>query len=191
MDLFISISLIIIIAALISILMRILRQPLIIGYIITGIIVSAKFSYDYSTQAALTTLSQFGVALLLFMVGLGLNPKIIKEVGTPSFLTGIFQVILTAILGYYIGIGLGFSNVESLFLGIAFTFSSTIIIMKLLSDKDSLDKLYGKISIGFLLVQDLIAIIILLVISALSSGENATNLIFSTLIKGGVLFAIL
>ena len=100
-------------------------------------------------------------------------------------------MVFTSSLGYFLCLFLGFSKIVSLYISVALTFSSTIIIMKLLSDKDSLEKLYGKISIGFLLVQDLAAILILIVVSSLSNGFSGGSLIFSTVFKGILLFAIL
>ena len=185
----ISISLFIILG--VSFIMRLLKQPLIIGYIVSGIIIG-PFLFDLLPHIeTLEIFSQFGIAFLLFIVGIHLNPKTIKEVGKISLITGIGQVIFTSLIGYFIGIFLGFSSITSLYIAVALTFSSTIIIMKLLSDKDALDKLFGKISIGFLLVQDLIAIIILIVVSSLSNGGNVSNLIFSTLAKGVILLAVL
>ena len=185
----ISISLFIILG--VSFIMRLLKQPLIIGYIVSGIIIG-PFLFDLLPHIeTLEIFSQFGIAFLLFIVGIHLNPKTIKEVGKISMITGIGQVIFTSLIGYFIGIFLGFSSITSLYIAVALTFSSTIIIMKLLSDKDALDKLFGKISIGFLLVQDLIAIIILIVVSSLSNGGNVSNLIFSTLAKGVILLAVL
>ena len=190
-NIFLQISILLLIVLGISFLMRILKQPLIIGYILSGIIIG-PFLFDLLPhKETLEIFSQFGIAFLLFIVGISLNPKAIKEVGKISLITGIGQVIFTSLIGYFIGIFLGFSSVTSIYIAIALTFSSTIIIMKLLSDKDALDKLFGKISIGFLLVQDLIAIIILIVVSSLSNGGNAADIIFSTLIKGAVIFAFL
>ena len=190
-NIFLQISILLLIVLGISFLTRILKQPLIIGYILSGIIIG-PFLFDLLPhKETLEIFSQFGIAFLLFIVGISLNPKAIKEVGKISLITGIGQVIFTSLIGYFIGIFLGFSSVTSIYIAIALTFSSTIIIMKLLSDKDALDKLFGKISIGFLLVQDLIAIIILIVVSSLSNGGNAADIIFSTLIKGAVIFAFL
>ncbi len=182
-DIFTEISVIIVIATLISCLMRLLKQPLIIGYILTGIIVSPYFLNIINSIETIETFSQIGIAFLLFIVGLNLSPRVIKEVGKVSVITGVGQVVFTALIGYYISILLGFNVVTSLYVAVALTFSSTIIIMKLLSDKQDLDKLYGKISIGFLIVQDIIAIFILLVISSLSSGLNISSIIFNTFIS--------
>lgn len=188
---FLQISLVFLVVLVVSFIMRLLRQPLIIGYILSGILLG-PFLLDLIPQTqTMQTFSEFGIAFLLFIVGIHLSPKIIKEVGKISLITGIGQVLFTSIIGFIIALLLDFSVATSIYIAIALTFSSTIIIMKLLSDKDSLDKLYGKISIGFLLVQDLIAIIILIVISSLSQGTDASGLIFSTFLKGGIILIIL
>jgi Kef-type K+ transport system membrane component KefB len=192
-EIFIQVSLVLIAALAVSFIMRILKQPLVIGYIFAGILISIfsnAFSIDLNISL-LDTFSKFGIAFLLFIVGIHLNPRVIKEVGKISLITGVGQVIFTSLFGYLIALLFGFSSIVSLYLAIALTFSSTIIIMKLLSDKDSLDKLYGKISIGFLLVQDFIAILILLVLSSLSSESNTTSVLFSTFLKGGIIIGLL
>ncbi|MBI2134503.1 cation:proton antiporter [Candidatus Woesearchaeota archaeon] len=179
---FIVLSLILIIAVVVSLVMRLLKQPLIIGYIITGIIVSRYLIPESALSIA--TFAEIGVALLLFLVGLNLNPKMVKEVGKVSIITGIGQVLFTSLIGFFIARYFGFSITESVYISVALTFSSTIIIMKLLSDKNDLETLYGRIAIGFLIVQDLIAIFILMAISSLSSGADFTSMALQTVLKG-------
>lgn len=191
LNIFIQLSLLILVVLAVSFIMRLLKQPLIIGYIISGIIVGPFFLNILKENEVIFTFSEIGIAFLLFIVGLHLSPKVIKEVGKISLITGIGQVVFTSIIGYFIGIWFGFPKITALYLAVALTFSSTIIIMKLLSDKDSLDKLYGKISIGFLLVQDLIAIILLMVVSSLSNEVNTTSLIISILLKGLLIFVLI
>jgi Kef-type K+ transport system membrane component KefB len=171
--------------------MRIFKQPLIIGYILSGILIGPIVLDFVPSGDTLSTFSQMGVAFLLFIVGLYLNPKSVKEVGKVSVITGIGQVVFTSVIGYLICLVLGFSHVTSLYIAIALTFSSTIIIMKLLSDKEALDKLYGRISIGFLLVQDLIAIIVLIVVSSLAGGDGSWFSILILLAKGVGAFLVL
>lgn len=187
---FVQISLILLVVLGVSFLLRLLKQPMIMGYIFSGILVGPLVFNLLGDGSTFAIFSQLGISFLLFIVGLSLSPKVIKEVGKISLLTGIGQVIFTSLIGYFICLSLGFNSVTSIYISIALTFSSTIIIMKLLSDKDSLDKLYGKISIGFLLVQDLIAIIILIIVSALSQGGNFYQLISSTLLKGVIILAV-
>ena len=171
--------------------MRILRQPLIIGYILSGIILGPFFLGFLPGIEAIDVFSEFGIAFLLFIMGLYLSPKVIKEVGKVSVIAGLGQIFLTALIGYLISILLSFSIITSLYIAIVLTFSSTIIILKLLSDKNDLENLYGKISIGFLLVQDFIAIIVLIFISSLSSGGDFFSSIGLTLLKGTALVLIL
>ncbi len=173
--------------------MRLFKQPMIIGYIISGILVGPFFLNLAGDMATIQNFSNFGIALLLFIVGLNLSPRIIKEVGIVAFIAGIGQIVFTSIIGYLIGILLGFSSLVSLYVAVALTFSSTIIMMKLLSDKDAIETLYGKISRGFLLVQDFVAIFVLIVTSSLSgSGAvSATGVILGILFKGAIAVTIL
>lgn len=189
-DIFINISLVILVVFVICFLIRLLKQPMIMGYIISGVIAGPLFFNIIPEGETLSTLSEIGISFLLFIVGLHLSPKVIKEVGKISLITGIGQVLFTTIIGYFIIVALGFPKITSLYVSLALALSSTIIIMKLLSDKDALEKLYGKISIGFLLVQDIIVIAALLIISSLSS-ENISATIINTLLKVIVPFIIL
>jgi len=191
---FAELSIIIAIAAVVSILMKVLKQPLVVGYILSGILVGPYFLDLLHSVEALELFSKIGIAILLFIVGLSLNPIVIREVGKVSLLTGIGQVVFTSFIGFLIVRELGYDAVASTYIAIALTFSSTIIILKLLSDKGDLDKLYGKISIGFLLVQDVIATVILLIVSAFAlsqAGEGAAKILSGLFIKGTFLIIIL
>lgn len=191
MDIFLELSIIIGITALISGFMRLLRQPLIIGYIVAGILVGPYFLDIVNSTETISILSHIGIALLLFIVGLGLSPKVIKDVGKVSLITGVGQVMFTTLIGFLICTMFGFSTLTSLYIAVALTFSSTIIIMKLLSDKGDMKTLYGRIAIGFLIVQDLIVIFILMFVSSLSNGFNLNDILFGTMLKGVGLLVIL
>lgn len=174
-NIFVEVSALIALCAGIAMIMRFLRQPLIIGYIITGLIVGPSLLSIVNNPETIDLLGNFGVALLLFIVGLGLNPKVIKEVGRVSVLTGLGQVIFTSLIGYAIATRLGYDTTTALYIAVGLAFSSTIIILKLLNDKKEQNKLYGKISIGFLLVQDILATIALVIASASSQGSLDYN----------------
>ncbi len=190
-EVFVQISIIIAIVFVVSFVMRLLRQPLIIGYIISGIIIGPFFLDIISMNETIQIFADFGIAFLLFIVGLNLSLKVIKEVGKIALITGVGQVLFTSLFGYFIAIAFGFSPLTALYIAIALTFSSTIIITKLLSDRGDLDSLYGKISIGFLLVQDFIAILILIIVSSLSSGSNLISSVGFTILKGVILTALI
>ena len=133
MDLFIELGILIAASALISIVMRILRQPLIIGYIITGFIVGPYVFNIAQSEEVIRIFAELGIAFLLFIVGLNLSPKVFKEVGVPSLVTGLGQIVFTSVIGYIIVQLFGFDVLTSWYIAIALTFSSTIIILKLLS----------------------------------------------------------
>ncbi len=189
MEMLLEIGIIVVITALICSILTALRQPIIIGYIISGIIVGPYFLNYITFSETFNLFSHLGIALLLFIVGLNLNPKVIKEVGKVSLITGLGQVIFTSLIGFIICRLFGLSTTVSLYVSVAITFSSTIIIMKLLSDKNDIGTLYGKISIGFLIVQDIVVIIILMIISSINQGLD--NAIIDVAMKGLVLVVII
>jgi Kef-type K+ transport system membrane component KefB len=156
-----------------ALIFRILKQPIIISYIFTGIILSQIFLTSPETKPLIELFSDLGVAFLLFIVGLELKLKTLREIGVPSLIIGFLQEFLTILVGFFIlKYFLGFSTLISLYLSIALSFSSTIIVLKLITDKGDLEKLYGKLSVGFLLVQDLIAILILFLLPFFVKGLN-------------------
>src|SRR3989338_6330622 len=183
-ELFIELSKILIVTIFVSGFMRLLKQPIIISYIFSGIILGPLVLNIIRSTDDLLAFSQIGIAFLLFMVGLNLNPRVIKEVGKVSLITGVGQVLFTFMIGFIIAKYLGLSTVVSAYISIALAFSSTIILMKLLSDKGDLETLYGRIAIGFLIIQDLIAITVLLLISSLSQGADLTSLAVGSILKG-------
>ena len=190
--LFIQLAIILLVAFIVSYIARMFNQPIIIGYIVAGIIISPfVLNFGLSTEI-IHIFSEFGIAFLLFMVGLHLNPKVIKEIGTSSLLIGLAQIILTFagsfLVAFYL---LHYSLISSAYIGIALSFSSTIIIMKLLSDEKQLDSLYGKISIGILIVQDLVAIGVLMFISSFHKVDSLTSFAIQGLLSGAGLIIIL
>ncbi len=187
---FSELSLIIALAAGVAMVMRMLRQPLIIGHIITGIIVGPAMLHWINTPDTIEVFSSIGIALLLFIIGLGLNPRVIKEVGKVASTAGLLQVLISTILGWGCGLLLGFSNTESLFLGVALAFSSTIIILKLLSDKKEQSRLYGKIATGMLLVQDVLAAVALLFVTSQAKSGGFSPFQLVALIGKGALIAV-
>ncbi|MCP3682895.1 MAG: sodium:proton exchanger [bacterium] len=183
-EIFTELSVILFITLVVTGFIRLLKQPAIIGYLISGILAGPVVFNIIDSHDTLSAFSQIGIALLLFLVGLNLNPRVIKEVGKIALITGVGQVLFTTSIGFFIAKALGFSNTASFYLAIALAFSSTIIIMKLLSDKRDLETVYGRISIGFLIVQDFIAILALLVISTLNTGVDFASVALETILKG-------
>lgn len=183
-ELFFEMGIVLIIAAACSMLMFGFRQPLIIAYLLTGIVVGPGVLALTVNPQLFEILSQLGVAFLLFTIGLGLNWRTIKDVGGIALATGVGQVLFSVVFGWLIGTFLGFDALTSLYLAIAFAFSSTIIIVKLLMDKEDLDTLYGRITVGLLLVQDFIAMLLLLLLGAIGRGASLEQLFVYSLVKG-------
>ncbi len=189
-ELFFQIGGALVLAAALSFLAFRLRQPLIVAYVLTGLVAGPSVLGLLQNGDALHLLSQFGVAFLLFTVGLGLNWRAMKEVGGVALATGIGQVLFTSLVGYPIGRAFGLDPLASAYASVAFAFSSTIIIVKLLSDKEELDSLYGRISVGFLLVQDFIAMFILLALGAVRGGGDVASALSAVALKSVVLVPV-
>lgn len=191
MSIFLEISLLLVIATVIAAWMRLFKQPLVMGYILTGLIVGPLFFGFVHSQETIEVFSEFGVSILLFIVGLHLSPKVAREVGRVALIAGVGQIFVTSFLGFLAAKAFNYSTVEALYIAAAVTFSSTIIVLKFLSDKRDIDKLYGKISVGLLLVQDIVATFALIFVSATSASGNAGYLAFLLLLKGIAIGAFL
>lgn len=153
-----------------SVVARFLRQPIIIAYISTGILASPYALNLIHSETTLQMFAHIGIAVLLFMVWLWLNPNVIKQSGKISVVTWLGQIAFTSIIGFAICYVLDFDMVTSAYMSVALTFSSTIVIVKTLTDKWVLDELYGRIAVGMLIVQDIFAMIFLIVASALQNA---------------------
>lgn len=173
---FYELSALLLCAIMIGFLSLLLRQPMIVSFIIVGILVSPNFFGIVQSYENIELLAELGIAVLLFLVGLKLDLQLIKTLGLVSLATGIGQVIFTAIIGFSIAIALGINMMNAVYIGVALTFSSTIIIVKLLSDKREVDSLYGRIAVGFLIVQDIVVVFAMIVLSAFGLGiESSTS----------------
>ncbi len=170
-NLFFELTVILAVAAFLSILLRLFKQPPILAYILSGFLLGTFAVLGPENKEALDSLAEIGVTLLLFSLGLELKFSELKSVGKTSLIAGFLQISLTGLLSYGLAIFLGFKQVESLFIAAALTFSSTIIVVKLLSDKKDLRSLYGKISIGILLFQDFVAIFALIFLAGFAGNS--------------------
>ena len=185
---FSHIALILVFAATFGIIAKTLKQPLIVGYIFAGIFIGSMGLLGDSE--ALRGLGTIGVALLLFLLGLEMKLSDIPSIGKIALLTGIGQMIFTFLIGFALANLLGFGLVPSIYVAIALTFSSTIIMVKLLSEKKALSSLYGKISVGFLLVQDVVAILILMFLSGLDTNSWGGGEFLLIALKAVALFVL-
>mgnify|MGYP000897203863 CR=1 FL=1 len=168
-SIFTQITLVIAVAALMAIVMRLLKQPLIMSYILTGIIVGPSVLNLVHAKEAFESFSELGITLLLFIIGLGMNAAVIKSLGRVSLVTAAAILLMVGLAGHLTSLALGFDNTTSIILGIALFFSSTIIILKVLSDNKELSRLYGQIAIGVIIIDDVVATLALVVVAALGA----------------------
>ena len=181
-----ELAFVMVILLIIGYIMQLLRQPSIVGYILGGIILSPQLHGIITNQQGIELFAQIGISLLLFLVGLWLSPKVIREVGKVAVVAWLWQIIFTSIVGFGIASLLGNWLTTSLFLAIWLTFSSTIIIVKLISDKSDTNTLYGKISLWILIVQDLIAMGILMWFALTNSVATSGNMSWVMMTIAGI-----
>jgi Kef-type K+ transport system membrane component KefB len=152
-----------------------MRQPVIIAYIVVGIVVGPSVFGLVSAHSQIDLLAQVGIAVLLFLVGLKLDLHQVRKLGAVALATGLGQLTFTIVFGFVIIMLMGKGLMEALYVAVALTFSSTIIIVKLLSDKRELDSLHGRIAVGFLIVQDLAVVIAMMIMSVMKVSDPGVS----------------
>ena len=174
-DPFAEIAAVLVVAAALGALALWLRQPLLIAFIGAGILLGPSGIDLVSAHEQLNLLAELGIGLLLFIVGLKLDPHLIRAVGPVAIVAGVGQMSITAVMGFFIGVALGFTTMGAFYLAAAVTFSSTIIIVKLLSDEREIDALHGRISLGILIMQDIVVVLLMIGLSAFADEPSATS----------------
>jgi Kef-type K+ transport system membrane component KefB len=169
-NVFQQIALLMLVAAAAGALVIWLRQPLIMGYILAGIVLGPSVLGWIVIRDQVDLLAKMGIAILLFVVGLKLDLHLIRTLGPVALATGLGQVLFTSGVGYFLALPLGLNPVPALYVAVALTFSSTIIIVKLLSDKREIDTLHGRIAVGFLIVQDIVVVLVMIGLSAFGAA---------------------
>lgn len=168
-----------------------LGQPIILAYVAAGVVVGPSGLGWLRSADQIHLLAEIGLAMLLFVVGLKLDLHLMRSVGSTVIVIGLVQVALTALIGFGISQLLGMGSTASLYMALAVAFSSTVIAIKLLSDKKDLDSLYGRVALGILIVQDVLVVLALTILPAFKGGEVLyTALTFAFVIaKGAALMA--
>jgi Kef-type K+ transport system membrane component KefB len=183
-----QVALILLVTAIIGMGAKFARQPLVVAYIFVGILLGPTFLNLVQYEEEIELFAELGIALLLFLVGLKLDLSLIKNIGKVAVFTGLGQVIFTGLLGYFIVVGFGFDVVQAAYIAVAITFSSTIIVVKLLSDRREIDQLHGQIAVGFLIVQDILVIVFMVVIAAIGSSTGEVDRSIPVLIFGSIAY---
>ncbi|MBI2102325.1 cation:proton antiporter [Candidatus Woesearchaeota archaeon] len=164
---FLQLGIIFIITAVTAYLLRLARQPQILAYVLVGILLTPIFKIITNTSI-IDSISVIGIAFLLFIVGLEMDLKAVKNVALVSSLGGTIQIIILFVVGYVAALFLGYLGLEAAYLGLMIAFSSTMVVMKILSDRKELQTLHGRLAIGILLTNDVIAILVLSILSSIN-----------------------
>lgn len=143
--------------------------PPIVSYIVAGLVLGPATGL-LGVSSSVGLFSEIGIALLLFLVGLELQFEKVREVGRAAVIVGLLQVPVTLGAGWLLAGGLGFDRAEALFLGLATAFSSTVVAVKLLERAGALGGRYGRITIGVLLVQDVLVAVALTLVTGLGGA---------------------
>lgn len=193
-SLFLQLAVVLGLSTIIGYFIWLLKLPLLVAYLAAGVLLSFLQIFDFHTSLALTFLPEIGIAFVLFFVGMELDLKEIRYLGKVVTVASLLQIFISLLAGFLIAQFLGFQQLESIFLGIGLAFSSTIVVVKMLLEKKDLNSLYGKLSIGILLLEDLVAILILMGMtvgtSMLSLGLQNSLPMITLLVKGGVLLVL-
>lgn len=193
-DVFTEVAILLLIAAAAGAMGLWLKQPLIVSFIVAGIVMGPSVLGIVSATDQVSLLAGLGISLLLFVVGLKLDLHIIRAFGPVALATGLGQVFFTSVVGFFLALALGMEVVPAIYVAVALTFSSTIIIVKLLSDKKETDTLHGRIAIGFLIVQDIVVVLVMIGLTAMGPAAGTANLGVQVLVvlgKGTAFIAVL
>ncbi len=190
---FYQLALVLLLACGIGVIAYRLKLPLVVSYLLAGLLLSVVRLFDLGHSPVFEVFPDIGIAFVLFLIGMELKLSEFKLLGKPIFVTALGQIAVSTMLGFGIAKLLGFTGTEALYLGLGLAFSSTVVVVKMLLDSRDLTSLYGKLSVGMLLVEDLVAIVVLMLISvngsvADLSGQNTTALLM-LLAKALALFA--
>ncbi len=177
-----EIGVIIIVAGFLAFFARLFKQPLIPAYIITGILMGPLLFNLIKNPELIKILSEIGLTFLIFTAGLEIKFNKLKELGKTVTIAGIFQIFLCFIIAFFISKSLGFTNNSLIYIGLIVAFSSTMVLVKLLSDKREINSLHGRIIVGILLIQDIAAIIALVLLGS----SISLNIILISLLKIGI-----
>ncbi|MDR2841277.1 MAG: cation:proton antiporter [Paludibacter sp.] len=188
-----DLALILMTAAVVAIIFKKLKQPLVLGYIVAGFIVSPFFSFtpSVSDKQSIEIWAKIGVIFLLFGLGLEFSFKKLLHEGSTVIVTAIFKIFATLALGFGIGKMLGWNLMNSLFLGGMLASSSTIIILKAFEELGLKSKQFSRTVIGILIVEDIVVVLLMVMLSSISVTQKVegSEMLF-TILKLGFFLAL-
>lgn len=180
-NVFFELGIIIIVATILAYIAKLIKQPFIPAYIFAGLLLG-PIAGLVTNDSTISQLSEIGIACLLFIAGLEIDFNRLKSVGLISILGGGIQILILFGIGYGLGLFFGFTNIVAVYIGLILAFSSTMVVVKFLSDKRELDTHHGRIALGILLMEDFIAITALTILTTIN--HFTPNLLLISLVKG-------
>ncbi|MCZ8090382.1 cation:proton antiporter [Flavobacterium sp.] len=184
-DLISDLGLILITAAIAVLLFRMLKQPLVLGYLVAGFLAGSEFDFFPTVKDvnSVKVWAEIGVIFLLFSLGLEFSFKKLMKVGGTASITAFTQIIAMVTIGFFVGQLMGWNKMNSIFLGVILSISSTTIILKTFDELGVKSQKFAGNVIGSLIVQDIIAILMMVLLStiAVSQQFSGMELVFSVL----------
>lgn len=171
-----------VVAAAVTILFYRLKQPVVLGYLLAGILIGPYLLGFIHDTANISGLAELGIIFLMFAVGLEFDLKKLRKVGVAAAIAAAIEVGVMLVVGYEVGLWLGWSTMDAIFLGAALSISSTTIIVKVLTEMGKLKEEYSELAFGILILEDIMAIVIV----ALLSSFGATGAFDATLVPSVV-----
>ncbi|MSU75913.1 hypothetical protein EXS54_00335 [Patescibacteria group bacterium] len=183
-SIFLQLGVVIIASAALGLVARLLHQPIVLAYILAGVLIGAGGFNLIPDTVQTQDIATIGIIFLLFLIGLELDVRQVKKVGLVSLMAGVIQMLVVAGGAVAVTLLLGYSIETAIILGLAASFSSTAVVMKRLIDRHELASLHGKVSVGILLLQDVVAILALIILSGVGQGSLELSVVGLFLIKG-------
>lgn len=189
-----DLAVIMITAGVVTVIFHRLRQPVVLGYIIAGIIIgpyTPPFHMLHNEHRAVETLAELGIVLLMFGLGLHFSLRRLASVGATAFIAAMLEILVMVLIGYQIGRWFGWSTMDCIFLGAILSVSSTTIIVKALSDLRMVKERFAELIFGILIVEDILAIAMIALLSSIGkTGSLAVGEVVTTLAKLTVFLAV-
>ena len=174
-------------AGLVTVIFHRLRQPVVLGYILAGVIIgpyTPPYQLIQNEHRSIETLAELGIILLMFGLGLHFSLRKLASVGATALVAAVLEILVMLFIGYQIGRIFGWSPMDSIFLGAILSISSTTIIIKALSDLGRLKDGFAQLIFGILIVEDILAIAMIALLSSIGkTGSLAVGEVVNTLLK--------
>lgn len=188
-----DLAIVMMVAALVAIVFHQLRQPVVLGYILAGVIIgphTPPFPLIHNEES-IRTLSELGVVFLMFALGLEFSLRKLKKVGGTAFIAALLEILLMVWVGYEVGRWFGWSRMDAVFLGAILSISSTTIIVKALGELGRTKDEFANLIFGILIVEDILAIVMIALLSGIAmTGELRAGDVFNTLGRLGVFLVV-